>query len=37
LERFVRGRWHAGERDLDELTCSGLSFLSRLDVLPEHR
>ena len=37
LERFVRERWQAGETDLDELTCSGLSFLSRLQVLPEHR
>ena len=30
LERFVRERWKAGETSLDELTCSGLSFLSRL-------
>ena len=30
LERFVRERWQAGETDLDGLTCSGLSFLSRL-------
>jgi hypothetical protein len=30
LERFVRERWEAGETSLDELTCSGLSFLSRL-------
>jgi hypothetical protein len=30
LERFVRERWQAGQTDLDELTCSGLSFLSRL-------
>ena len=37
LERFVRERWQAGETDLDELTCSGLSFLSRLQVVPEHR
>ncbi|WOH67650.1 hypothetical protein [Bradyrhizobium sp. BWA-3-5] len=35
LERFIRGRWQAGEADLNELTCAGLSFLSRLDVLPE--
>ncbi|WFU18223.1 hypothetical protein [Bradyrhizobium sp. CB3481] len=35
LERFIRGRWQAGEADLDELTCAGLSFLSRLDILPE--
>ena len=30
LDRFVRERWQAGETDLDELTCSGLSFRSRL-------
>jgi hypothetical protein len=30
LERFVRERWTAGEASLDELTCSGLAFLSRL-------
>lgn len=30
LERFVRERWKAGETGLDELTCSGLSFLTRL-------
>jgi hypothetical protein len=35
LERFVHGRWQAGETDLDEFTCLGLSFLSRLRVLPE--
>ena len=35
LERFLRERWQAGETDLDELTCSGLSFLSRLRVLQE--
>jgi hypothetical protein len=35
LERFVRGHWQAGETDLEELTCLGLSFLSRLDILPE--
>ena len=37
LERFVRERWQVGETDFYELTCSGLSFLSRLQVLPEHR
>lgn len=30
LERFVWERWQSGEKDLDELTCSGLAFLSRL-------
>jgi hypothetical protein len=30
LERFVRERWHSGENDLDDLTCSGLAFLSRV-------
>ena len=35
LERFVHERWQAGETDLDELTCLGLSFLSRLHILPE--
>ena len=35
LERFVHERWRAGETDLDELTCLGLSFLSRLHVRPE--
>jgi hypothetical protein len=33
LERFVQARWAAGETDLDGLTCSGLSFLSRLTPL----
>jgi hypothetical protein len=33
LERFLHQRWLSGETDLDELTCSGLSYLSRLPVL----
>ena len=31
LERYLRDRWHAGESDPEELTCSGLSFLWRLE------
>ena len=30
LERYLHGRWAAGESDPDELTCTGLSYLSRL-------
>ena len=30
LERFLKGRWALGQTNLDELTCSGLSFLSWL-------
>lgn len=30
LERYVERRWQAGERDPEELTCSGLSYLSRV-------
>jgi hypothetical protein len=37
LERFVHGRWQAGETDLHELTCLGVSFLSRLHVPLEFR
>ena len=31
LERYLCDRWHAGESDPEELTCSGLSFLWRLE------
>ena len=30
LERYLRGKWQAGESDPDELTCYGLSYLARL-------
>ena len=30
LERFLTGKWQAGESDPDELTCYGLSYLARL-------
>ena len=30
LERYLRGKWQAGECDPDELTCYGLSYLARL-------
>jgi len=30
LERYLGERWQAGESDLDELTCYGLSNLARL-------
>jgi hypothetical protein len=33
LERFLHQRWLGGETDLEELTCLGLSYLSRLPVL----
>ena len=30
LERYLSGKWQAGESDLEELTCCGLSYLARL-------
>lgn len=30
LERHLRGRWAARERDAAELTCFGLAYLERL-------
>lgn len=30
LERYLRGKWQAGEADPEELTCQGLSYLARL-------
>jgi hypothetical protein len=30
LERYLQRRWEAGESHLEELTCSGLTYLSRL-------
>jgi hypothetical protein len=30
LERYLNGKWHAGEIDPEELTCCGLSYLARL-------
>ncbi len=30
LERYLQGRWEAGESDPEELACSGLAYLSRL-------
>ncbi|WP_249151122.1 hypothetical protein [Bradyrhizobium sp. JYMT SZCCT0180] len=30
LERYLSGKWQAGESDPEELTCSGLSYLDRL-------
>ena len=30
LERYLIGRWEAGESDPEELTCYGLSYLARL-------
>jgi hypothetical protein len=33
LERFLHQRSRNGETDLEELTCSGLSYLSRVAVL----
>ena len=29
LERYLSGRWEAGESDPEELTCYGLSYLAR--------
>jgi hypothetical protein len=31
LERYLRGKWQAGESDPDELTCYGLAYLARLE------
>jgi hypothetical protein len=30
LERYLSGKWQAGEMDEQELTCHGLSYLRRL-------
>jgi hypothetical protein len=30
LERYLQQRWDFGEKDLEELTCCGLAYLSRL-------
>jgi hypothetical protein len=30
LERYLNGKWQAGESDPEELTCYGLSYLARL-------
>ena len=30
LERYLSGKWQAGESDPEELTCRGLSYLARL-------
>jgi hypothetical protein len=30
LERYLHSKWQAGESDPEELTCSGLSYLSRI-------
>ena len=30
LERYMREHWSGAEANLDELTCSGLMFLSRV-------
>ena len=30
LERYLNGKWQAGEHDPEELTCCGLSYLARL-------
>lgn len=35
LQWYLHKRWKAGETDLVELTCSGLSYLSRLETPPE--
>ncbi|UPK02234.1 hypothetical protein [Bradyrhizobium sp. 170] len=29
LERYLTGKWQAGESDPEELTCHGLSYLAR--------
>jgi hypothetical protein len=29
LERYLTGKWQAGENDPEELTCHGLSYLAR--------
>jgi hypothetical protein len=30
LDRHLQQRWDFGEKDLEELTCCGLAYLSRL-------
>jgi hypothetical protein len=38
LERFLHQRLRNGETDVEELTCSGLSYLSRvsaLEIMPD--
>jgi hypothetical protein len=30
LERYLSGKWKAGESDPEELTCDGFSYLDRL-------
>ena len=30
LERYLSGKWQAGESDPEELTCHGLAYLDRL-------
>jgi hypothetical protein len=30
LERYLAGKWQAGESDPEELTCHGLSYLARV-------
>lgn len=30
LQRYLHSKWQAGESDPEELTCSGLSYLSRI-------
>lgn len=35
LERYMREHWTAAVADLDELTCSGLMFLARVDASSE--
>jgi hypothetical protein len=30
LERYLNGKWQAGESDPEELTCHGQSYLARL-------
>ena len=30
LSRYLEARWRAGERDAEELACSGLTYLNRL-------
>lgn len=35
LERYMREHCSAAEANLDQLTCSGLMFLSRIDVSSE--
>jgi hypothetical protein len=33
LERYLHQRWRSGDSDLEELTCSGLLYLSRVSAL----